>query len=109
MIWTLKNGIWIAQELQALDGVDSEASGVAQVNGQVVVVGYGHTKSDAIMRAVFWKPDAQGKYGAPIRLAALNGRSSAWARAEDANSSGQVLGTSAGNGLSRFAVLWKLP
>jgi uncharacterized membrane protein len=109
MVWTLKNGTWTAQELRALDGVDSEAKGVAQVNGQAVIVGYGYTKSDAIMRAVVWKPDAQGKYGAPIRLAALNGRSSAWARADDINSSGQVVGTSAGNGLSRFAVLWKLP
>lgn len=109
MVWTLKNGSWTAQELQALDGVDSEARGVAEANGKAIVVGYGYTKRDAIMRAVAWIPDTQGKYGAPIRLAALGGLSKAWARAEDVNSSGQVVGTSAGSGLSRFAVLWKLP
>ncbi len=109
MIWTLNNGIWIAQELQALDGVDSEAVGVAEVNGQTIIVGYGYTKKDAIMRAVVWKPDALGKYGTPIRLAGLDGRSTAWARADDINSSGQVVGTSAGKGLKVFAVLWKLP
>jgi probable HAF family extracellular repeat protein len=109
MVWTLKNGTWSAQELQALDGVDSEASGVAEVNGQSIIVGYGYTKADAVMRAVAWKPDALGKYGAPIRLGALDGRSTAWAHAEDINSSGQVVGTSAGTGLSRYTVMWKLP
>lgn len=109
MVWTLRNGTWNAQELQALDGVDSEAYGVGEVNGQTIIVGYGYTRSDSIMRAVVWKPDAQGKYAAPLRLGALNGRSSAWARAADVNASGYVVGTSAGNGLSVFAVRWKLP
>lgn len=109
MVWMLKGGNWTARDLQALDGVDSEARGVAMVNGQWVIVGYGYTRKDAIMRAVVWKPDAQGNYGAPTRLAALGGRSSAWARAEGINSKGQVVGTSAGSGLTRFAAMWQLP
>jgi uncharacterized membrane protein len=109
MLWILKDGNWTERELQALDGVDSEARGVAKVNGQWVIVGYGYTMKDAIMRAVVWRPDALGNYGAPIRLAALGGRSSAWARAEGINSKGQVVGTSAGSGLTRFAVMWQLP
>ena len=71
--------------------------------GEWVVVGYGYTKRDRIMRAVIWKPDAQGNYGAPIRLAALGGRSSAWAHADGINSKGQVVGTSAGSGANGSA------
>lgn len=107
MVWILKSGVWIAQELQALDGVDSEALGVEVVNGKAVIVGYGYTKKDAIMRAVAWIPDNVGNYGAPIRLAAIGGRSSAWARAEDVNSSGQVVGTSADRA-QVTAVMWAL-
>ncbi len=109
MVWTFKNGTWIAQELQALDGVDSEALGVGEVNGRTVIVGYGYTKKDGVMRAVAWKADALGNYGAPIRLAALDGRSRSWARAEGVNSSGQVVGTSEGEGRRTFAVIWRLP
>jgi hypothetical protein len=108
MVWILKNGTWAAQALQALDGVDSEALGVEEVNGKAVIVGYGYTKKDAIMRAVAWIPDGGGNYGAPIRLAAIGGRSSDWARAEDVNSSGKVVGTSANRGIQRFAVIWTL-
>jgi uncharacterized membrane protein len=103
------SGRWSASDLQALDGVDSEAMGVGERNGKEIIVGYGYTKKDAIMRAVAWLPDSSGNYGAPIRLGALNGRSTAWATARDVNSSGKVIGASAGNGLTRFAVLWTLP
>lgn len=108
MVWTVKNGAWIAQELQALDGVDSEARGVELVNGKAVIVGYGYTNKDAIMRAVAWIPDNGGNYGAPIRLAAIGGRNSRWARAEDVNASGRVVGTSAYTGIKRLAVRWTL-
>jgi uncharacterized membrane protein len=100
--------VWIAQELQALDGVDSKARGVEVVNGKAVIVGYGYTKKDAIMRAVAWIPDSGGNYGAPIRLAAIDGRNSRWASAEDVNASGKVVGTSAYTGLKRLAVTWTL-
>lgn len=108
MAWVLKNGVWIAQDLPALDGVDSEALGVEVVNGKAVIVGYGYTKRDAIMRAVAWIPDSAGNYGAPIRLAAIGGRNSRWARADDVNASGKVVGTSAYTGLKRLAVRWTL-
>ena len=108
MVWMLKNGVWNARDLQALDGVDSEARGVELVNGKAVIVGYGYTKKDAIMRAVAWIPDSAGNYGAPIRLAAIGGRNSRWARAEDVNASGKVVGTSAYTGLKVMAVRWTL-
>jgi len=115
MVWTLTSGNWIAQELVALDGVDSEANAVADVNGEPVIVGYGYTKKDAVMRAVYWKRNAQGIYGAPTRLAGLEGYSRAFASAQDINLSGQVAGYS---GIlsknprtpSTFqAVMWQLP
>lgn len=115
MVWTFANDSWVAQELIALDGVDSEANAVAEVNGESVIVGYGYTKKDAIMRAVYWTPDAQGTYGAPTRLAGLDGSSGAYASAQDINSSGQVVGYS---GILRKspripstiqAVMWQLP
>jgi hypothetical protein len=105
----LANGSWQMNELAALDGVDSEALGVGVVNGRTIIVGWGFTKKDAIMRAVAWLPDAQGRYGAPTRLAAIEGRSKSWARARDVNGHGQVVGTSAVGGLGRAAVLWTLP
>ena len=110
VVWMLdSNGRWSGSDLQALEGVDSEAMGVGERNGKAIIVGYGYTKKDAIMRAVVWLPDSGGNYGAPIRLGALNGRTTAWARAGDVSSRGQVVGTSAGNGLNVFAVLWTLP
>lgn len=115
MVWTFANGDWVAQELIALDGVDSEANAVAEVNGKTVIVGYGYTKKDAIMRAVYWKADAQGTYGVPARLAGLNGSSGAYASAQDINSSGQVVGYSGILGKSpripsmTQAVIWELP
>jgi uncharacterized membrane protein len=105
----LANGSWQMNELVALDGVDSQALGVGVVNGRTIIVGWGFTKKDAIMRAVAWLPDAQGRYGAPTRLAAIEGRSKSWARARDVNGHGQVVGTSAVGGLGRAAVLWTLP
>jgi uncharacterized membrane protein len=107
--WTLSGGAWKMTYLTALDGVDSQARGVARVNGKMVIVGWGYTKKDAIMRAVAWLPDNLGRYAAPIRLAAIADRSSFSARAEDVNGHGQVLGVSADSGLNRKAVIWLLP
>lgn len=94
MVWTLRDGTWDSQELRALDGADSEASAVAEVNGSAVIVGYGHTKKDSIMRAVYWQADEQGAYGAPNRLGGLDGASGAFARATGINSHGRVVGYS---------------
>lgn len=116
--------LWTEQGTVVLPGVDTRpndvnAAGTVVVGfrwqpcpspcGQVIIVGYGYTRKDAVMRAVVWRADAQGNCGAPMRLGALDGRSSACARAQDINSLGQVVGTSAGSGLSRFAVTWQLP
>jgi uncharacterized membrane protein len=107
--WTEKAGQWKRTDLAALDDVDSEAMGVAEVNGRFVIVGYGYTKKDGIQRAVAWKQAANGSFGSPLRLAAIDGRSRAWARAVDVNGNGLVLGNSSGGGLSSEAVLWTLP
>jgi uncharacterized membrane protein len=109
VLWKRQGTAWQRADLPALDGVDSEAHGVAEVNGKLVVVGHGFTKKDGVQRAVAWIPDGSGNYGAPTRLAALNGRSKAWAVAADVNRNGQVVGTSAGDGLEYWAVLWTLP
>jgi uncharacterized membrane protein len=114
MVWTLINDAWVGQELVALDGVDSEASAVAEVNGETVIVGYGYTKKDAVMRAVYWKADAQGSYGPPTRLGGLDGERRAFARATDINPSGQVVGYSGSRVNSPktgviVAVMWQLP
>lgn len=114
MVWTLQGGTWTSQELTALDGVDSEASAVAQVGDKTVIVGYGYTKKDAIMRAVYWATDEQGSYGPPTRLAGLDGNAKATARARDINSSGQVVGYS-GTRINSprssviVTVMWTLP
>lgn len=103
------SGSWSITDLPALDGVDSEATGVGERNGQAIIVGYGFTKKVAIMRAVAWIPQADGTYGAPTRLAALGGRPKAPAAAADVNQHGHVVGTSAANGLELNAVVWTLP
>lgn len=112
MVWTLQGGTWTGAELTSLDGVDSEASAVAKVAGKTVIVGYGYTKKDAVMRAVYWATDEQGAYGPPARLAGLDGSARAFARATDVNASGQVVGYSGlgrGRRSTRVAVLWTLP
>lgn len=114
MAWTYADGEWTAHTLEAIDGVDSEAVAVASVGGRPVVVGYGYTKKDAIMRAVYWTLD-EGAFGPPTRLAGLDGNTRAWAHATDVNPDGRIAGTS---GLSNAsprraggtrAVLWQLP
>jgi len=40
----------------ALDGVGSEAPGVGDINGNLVIVGYGYTRTDRIMQVVPWMP-----------------------------------------------------
>lgn len=114
MVWTLQSGTWVGQELIALDGVDSEASAVAKVNGRSVIVGYGYTKKDAIMRAVYWKADEQGSYGPPARLAGIDGDARASASATDINAAGQIVGYSGirTNSPRRgvvVTVMWTLP
>jgi uncharacterized membrane protein len=100
--------------LIALDGVDSEATAVAAVNGRTVIVGYGYTKKDAIMRAVFWQADELGNYGPPTRLAGVDGSSRSFGRATDINPAGQIVGYSGirtnnpRNGVV-VAVMWTLP
>jgi uncharacterized membrane protein len=108
--WSLRpDGTWAEPvDLPALDGVDSEASAVAERNGQRLIVGHGFTKKDAIMRAVAWIEDSPGKFSLH-RLAAIDGRGKSWAQAMDVNSRGQVAGTSQGTGPSNYAVLWQLP
>lgn len=102
-------GSWVRHDLSALDGVDSKAMAVANVDGKLVIVGWGYTRKDAIQRAVAWIPDARGDYGQPIRLDAIDGRSKSWARAVDINSNGVVLGNSSVPGWGHEAVLWILP
>ena len=107
--WTESASGWTRHDLSALDGVDSEAMAVANANGKLVIVGWGYTRKDAIQRAVAWIPDANGNYGQPVRLDAIDGRSKSWARAVDVNGNGVVLGASAVSGLRQEAVLWILP
>lgn len=107
--WTETKTGWVRHDLSALDGVDSKALAVADVDGQWVIVGWGYTRKDAILRAVAWIPDANGTYAQPKRLDAIDGRSKSWARAEDINSNGVVLGTSSVPGWGQEAVLWILP
>jgi uncharacterized membrane protein len=93
--WVAENGQWTMHDLQALDGVDSEAKAVAEVNGQLVIVGYGYTAQDGgILRPVAWIPAADGSYGAPLRLLAIGGYFESWAEAIDINRNGLVLGMS---------------
>jgi hypothetical protein len=107
--WSLVNGQWKRTDLTALEGMDSEALGVAAFNGRFVIVGYGYTKRDGIQRAVAWQQSSNGSFGAPLRLEAIDGRSKAWARAVDVNRNGLVLGRSSNGGAGAEAVLWQLP
>lgn len=114
MAWTQQSGAWKAQELTALDGVDSEASAVAKVNGKAVIVGYGYTKKDAVMRAVYWQTDEPGSFGPPARLAGMDGDAGAFARTTDINEAGRIVGYSGApvssprNGVI-VTVMWTLP
>jgi len=107
--WFETGSGWVRRDLNALDGVDSKAMAVADVDGHNVIVGWGYTRKDAIQRAVAWIPDATGNYGQPLRLDAIDGRSKSWARAEDINRNGVVLGNSQASGWQHEAVLWILP
>lgn len=106
---TFSNGAWSQRDLQALDGMDSQAHGVGMVNGKPIIVGHGFTRKDAVMRAVAWVPDAQGNYDAPLRLAAIDGRAKSGAFARDVNAQGIVVGISDASGSTSHAVLWTLP
>jgi len=114
--WVVEGGQWTMHELQALDGVDSEAKAVAEVNGQSIIVGYGYTNQDGgILRPVVWIPASNGSYGVPLRLLALGGYFDSWAEAVDINRNGIVLGKSdsfhwdpEGPFPPTVAVLWNL-
>jgi len=116
LYWVLKGGQWRMHELQALDGVDSEAKAVAEVNGQPIITGYGYLIQDGgILSPVVWIPAADGSYGAPLRLPAIGGYFDSWAEAVDVNRNGLVLGTSdafhwdpEGPFPPTVAVLWNL-
>ena len=89
-------------------------SAVAEVNGKTVIVGYGYTKKDAIMRAVYWQSNEQGSFGPPARLAGLEGNAKSLARATDINASGRVVGYAGSrtNSLRKgvlVTVMWTLP
>ena len=107
--WVEADSGWARHDLNALDGVDSKAKAVADVGGKRIIVGWGYTRKDAIQRAVAWIPDAKGNYGQPLRLDAIDGRSKSWARAEDINRNGVVLGNSQATAWQHEAVLWILP
>jgi len=93
--WVMQGGQWTMHDLQALDGVTSEAKAVAEVNGQPVIAGYGYTNQDGgILRAVAWLPGAGGDYGAPLRLETIGGNFGSIAWVEDVNRQGIVLGWS---------------
>jgi len=109
--WILDSGgNWVMHDLMGLDAEGSDAQGVGMVNGKLVIVGVGVTGSSRISRAVAWLPRPDGRYGAPIRLAAIDGKSSVYSSAEDVNANGVVVGVS---GISKasnsHAVLWMLP
>ena len=111
MYWILDSGgNWVSHDLMGLDAEGSTAWGVGMVNGKLVIVGYGTTGSSRITRAVTWLPRPDGSYGAPIRLAAIDGKSSVYSWAEDVNANGVVTGISGilKSSNSR-AVLWMLP
>ena len=109
--WVLdSSGNWVRHDLAGLDAEGSSAEGVGQVNGKLVIVGFAFAGSSGVPRAVAWLPRGDGSYGAPIRLAAIDGKSSASSFAEDVNANGVVVGRS---GISKSssvrAVLWMLP
>jgi hypothetical protein len=109
--WTLESGQWRLHDLEALDGVDSEANAVAVVDGQHVIVGKGYTKQDGgILRPVAWLPQADGSYGAPLRLLPLGGAFESWAHAVDVNRNGVVLGVSdrSATDWTTVGVIWNL-
>jgi len=93
--WVEEQGAWVMHDLEALDGVDSQANAVAVVNGSPVIVGYGYTNNGyGILRPVAWIPAADGSYGAPLRLEAFSGNFDSWSEAKDISRSGLVLGWS---------------
>ncbi|RPH96388.1 MAG: hypothetical protein EHM68_11275 [Lysobacterales bacterium] len=109
--WVLgSGGNWVSHDLMGLDAQGSVAYGVGMVNGKPVIVGFGNTGSSQVRRAVAWLPQPDGSYGAPIRLAAIDGKSSAYSSAEDVNANGVVTGHSVlSRGANVRAVLWMLP
>jgi hypothetical protein len=93
--WIRQNDQWTRYDLEALDGVDSEAVAVAIVGGMPIILGYGYTNQQGgILRAVVWMPQADGSYGAPLRLEALGGNFQSFSYPVDINRQGMILGWS---------------
>jgi hypothetical protein len=93
--WSQEQGVWVMRDLEALDGLEGQASAVALVNGSAVIVGYGYTANGwGILRPVAWIPAEDGTYGAPLRLEAFSANFDSWSEATDINRNGLVLGWS---------------
>lgn len=111
--WVPGGGGWVMHDLQAIDGVDSIAKAVAEVDGRAVIVGMGYTDDGqgGILRPVAWIPAGDGSYGAPLRLEPLGGAFESWAEAVDINRNGVILGWSDASSTdwTTTAVVWRLP
>lgn len=108
--WTLQDGQWVMHDLQALDGVDSSAVAVAEVDGRMIIVGEGFSKLyGGIARSVVWMPNAGGDYGPAMRLETIGANFETVSWPADINAQGIILGWSEfepwGNGAD---VLWSL-
>ncbi len=109
--WVMENGQWRLHDLEALDGVDSEATDVAEVDGQPVIVGWGYSNMDGgILRPIAWLRQPDGNYGPPLRLFPLGGAFESWAQASDVNRNGEVVGWSdrSATDWTTEAVIWPL-
>jgi len=107
--WTKTGAGWTGPfDLPALDTADSTAYAIAERGGRKIIVGQGISPKDGIRRAVYWLQQSNGSFQLN-RLAALDGRGRASARAVDVNNAGQIVGVSATSGLSSYAVMWTLP
>lgn len=108
------DGLWTHKSLTPLaQGYDSRGHGTGRLlNGKRVIVGRGRTAADAVHRALAWTELSAGSesFGAPLRLAPIENRSTYWADAHDVNGHGQVVGLSRGSGRRPTEiVLWQLP
>jgi uncharacterized membrane protein len=112
MVWTLDDGAWVAHQLAGINDQDCVATAVAEVNGDVVVVGYGR---DPYYRALYWKRDRESQeFGPPVLLGGLgSGSADLGTMAEGINASGQIVGWStveiSAQESRPYAVIWQLP
>jgi len=93
--WVLEDGQWTMHDLEALDGVESTAIAVAEVDGRPIILGEGFTNQQGgIPRAVVWLPLEGGGYGPALRLETLGGNFNTMSFPFDINRRGYVLGWS---------------